>query len=79
MELRDLLFFDKMVVPKIITFLYWLILIGVVIGGVVTMFATNLLAGLFGIIVGAFFARVWCELLVVMFKINEALQIIKDK
>jgi Domain of unknown function (DUF4282) len=79
MELRDLLFFEKMIVPKVITFLYWLILLFIVIGGLVAMFTQSFITGLLGIVLGTFFARIWCELLVVMFKINEALQVIKDK
>ena len=33
MDPKDLLFFDKMVMPKVITFIYWLALVGCVIGG----------------------------------------------
>ena len=79
MEFRDLLYFDQMIVPRIITFLYWLLLIVVVIGGVGVMFTQSFFAGLIGILVGALLVRVWCELLIVMFKIHESLQAIKEK
>lgn len=79
MDPKSVLFFDNMLTPKIITFVYWLLLIGCVIGGLVAMFTTSFLAGLFGIIGGLLFARIWCELLIVLFKMNDALQAIKNK
>ena len=79
MELRDALFFDKMLTPKIITLVYWLILIGAVVGGLTAMFTTSFLTGLFGLVGGVVFGRIWCELLIVLFKMNDALQTIKSK
>ena len=79
MELRDLLFFDKMVMPKVITFIYWLALLGCVIGGLVTMFTSSFLTGLMIIIGGAIAARLYGEIFMVMFKMNEALQAIRNK
>ncbi|HUF72059.1 MAG TPA: DUF4282 domain-containing protein [Gammaproteobacteria bacterium] len=79
MEFRDLLYFDQMIVPRIITFLYWLLLVLVVLGGVGVMFTQSFFSGLIGILVGALLVRVWCELLIVMFKIHESLQVIKEK
>lgn len=79
MNFQDLLFFEKMIVPKIITILYWLMLAACVIGGLVAMFTQSFFAGLFGMIFGLIGARVWCELLIVMFKINESLQVIREK
>ncbi len=84
--MKDILYFDKMLTPKIITFVYWLLLLGAVIGGLASMFG-----GFGGFTIGKFFmgiiyalggaigARIWCELLIVLFKMNEALQQIRDK
>ena len=75
--MRDILFFDKMITPKIITIIYWVMLFVVVISGLVWMFAGQggffgrFLAGLFGAVTGAVAVRIWCELLIVLFKINE--------
>lgn len=72
-------FFDSMITPKIITFLYWLMLLGVVIFGLITMFNRfmgGFWLGLAVIVGGAIFVRIWCELLMVLFKINENAQII---
>ena len=83
--MKSVLTFESMITPKIITFLYWLLLLGVAAGGVGTMlrfgrisfasFATGLLvmAG------GALAARIWCELLIVLFKINEHMQTVSKR
>lgn len=67
-------FFDTMVTPKIITFVYWLMLLLVLVGGISVMFMPyygGFFKGLGVWIVGAVAARIWCELLMVLFKINE--------
>ena len=79
MEPRDFLFLDKMLTPKVITIIYWLMLLAVVIGGVVYMFAGSFFAGLFGILAGLVVVRIWCELAIVFFKMNEALQAIRNR
>jgi len=84
--MNNILSFDKMLTPKIITFVYWLMLLGAVIFGLSSMFG-----GYTGFTIGKFFmgilyiagmavgARIWCELLIVLFKMNEALQEMKGK
>jgi hypothetical protein len=73
---KTLLFFESMITPKIITFIYWLALLGAVIGGIGSMFAfrvtfASFMTGIGIIIGGALAARIGCELLIVLFKINE--------
>lgn len=76
---RELFFFDEMLFPKVMTFIYWIALLFVVGGGITTMFADSFFTGI-GIIVGGFIlTRIWFELIVVLFKINEALQEIRKK
>lgn len=80
--MKDIFFFDSMLTPKIITFVYWLILIGTLISGLTTMFAKfggGVISGLAIIVGGAIAARIWCELLIVLFKIHENLQKIANK
>ena len=79
MDPKDFLFFDKMIMPKVITFIYWLALLGCVIGGLVTMFSSSFLTGLAVLIGGSIAARLYCEIFMVMFKMNEALQDIRNK
>ena len=76
--MRDLFHFDSMLTPKIITFVYWLLLLFVVVSGFGTMFSGfggpsfgSFMMGLGTMIGGAIFARIWCELLIVLFKIHE--------
>lgn len=79
--MRDILFFDNMLTPKIITIVYWLLLLAAVVGGLGTMFGGyegftfgKFFMGLFYVAAGAVAARIWCELMIVLFKMNEALQ-----
>ncbi|MBD1571579.1 DUF4282 domain-containing protein [Aliivibrio sp. S10_S31] len=80
--MKDIFFFDSMLTPKIITIVYWLLLVSAVVSGIGTMFAgyeKNILGGLGIIVGGAIGARIWCELLIVLFKIHENLQKIANK
>ena len=82
--MNDLLSFDKMLTPKIITFVYWLGLLFAAIGGIGTMFAQGFsigrfLAGILVAIAAALGVRIWCELLIVLFKMNEALQDLRQR
>lgn len=75
--MKDIFLFDSMLTPKIITFVYWIMLLGAVGSGLSTMFAEyggGVFSGLGIIIGGAIGARIWCELLIVLFKIHENLQ-----
>jgi uncharacterized protein DUF4282 len=82
LSMKDIFFFDAMLTPKIITFVYWLMLLGSLVSGLGTMFGGyggSFLGGLGIIIGGAIGSRIWCELLIVLFKINENLQEITNK
>jgi len=83
--MRNLFFFDAMLTPKIITLVYWLLLLAAVISGVAGIFSgygkpdlMSLLSGLGVILGGAVAARIWCELLIVLFKIHENLKKLAD-
>jgi hypothetical protein len=84
--MREILFFDNMLTPKIITVVYWLLLVMAVVGGLGSMFGGygglsfgSFFMGLLYIIGGAIAARIWCELMIVLFKMNEALQDIRKQ
>lgn len=71
---RNIFFFDSMLTPKLITFIYWLLMLAVVLGGILTMFNRfygGFLQGLLIIVFGLIGVRIWCELLIVIFKIEE--------
>jgi hypothetical protein len=79
---KDIFVFDSMLTPKIITFVYWLMLLGFLVSGFGSMFTqygSGFFAGLGIIIFGAIGSRIWCELLIVLFKIHENLQKIANK
>lgn len=77
--MNELLNFDSMVTPKFISVFYWLLLVFVLLSGLGVMFTGSVLAGLLGIVIGAIGVRVWCELLIVMFKIHENIKKIAER
>lgn len=78
MNPRDLFFFDTLVTPKIITVLYWLFLLLAVVSSILLMVG-NFFFGLVALIGGIVGARLWSELILVAFKINDNLQRIADQ
>ncbi len=67
--------FKVMITPKIITLVYWISIIAItVIALLVTAGGENPLIGVIILFAGLIFIRIWCELLIVLFKINENLQ-----
>ncbi len=80
--MKSIFFFDSMLTPKIITVVYWILLAVAVFSGLGAMFSDyggGFLVGLGILIGGAVGARIWCELLIVLFKINSNLQKIAEK
>ncbi|MDT0496037.1 DUF4282 domain-containing protein [Algiphilus sp. W345] len=84
--MKQLFFFQSMLTPKIIVFVYWLQVLGSIVYGFDHIFGgfggfsfSRLFSGLM-ITTGAVVAsRIINEILIVMFKINEALQDIRSK
>ena len=84
--MKNLFYLDEMITPKIITLIYWILLIAAVVTGIGSMFYGfggftfgRFLLGIIYIVLGALGARIWCELLIVLFKMNEALQDIRNQ
>lgn len=78
--MREIFFFDSMLTPKIITFIYWLGLLSVVIGAMGSLFGGGGILSSLGILIfGLIGTRIWCELLIVLFKINENLQKVANR
>jgi hypothetical protein len=78
-QMKDFLLFKKMITPIIIQVLFWLGVAGVVIFGFVQLFNSEIVQGLAMIILGPVFVRLWTEILIVLFKINDNLKEINDK
>jgi len=65
--------FDKMISPIIIKIIYFLLLAGVLIGAILALFRGEFIAAIFGLVFGALGVRIWCELLILMFRIHDNL------
>jgi len=77
--MKSLLTFDTLHAPKLITLLYYVGLLGVLVAGISTIFAGGIAQGIVSIVVGVPLVRVGCEVWMVLFMINEALQEIRKK
>ncbi len=91
-KLQDLASFDRMITPVIIKILFWVGVVISVLGGIGYFFAGivggimnssfgQVLGGLIGgplvMIIGVLITRVYAELLIIFFQINESLTDIK--
>lgn len=77
--MKNVLFFDAMLMPKVIVFIYWMLLAAAVILGLTVVYNGSLLGGLLAVLGGVLGARLYCELMIVLFKINDNLQRIADR
>lgn len=83
--MRDLLYFDSMITPRLITLFYWIALVLLGLGGLGWLFFGHGPFGirLFGFLIGvplyALLIRVWCEVVIVLFKIHGNIQRLADR
>lgn len=80
-QLRDYLAFRKMITPVIIWIVFWLGTAICIIGGLIGIFSgavVFLLGGFLLLTIGTLTVRLWCELLILFFRINETLTEIKN-
>lgn len=83
------MYFDEMITPKIIQFVFWIGVALHILGGLIGIFslATQGVGSFLGaliivpliVIVGIVLLRIWCELMIVIFKIYESLTEIKNQ
>ncbi len=71
--------FDVMLTPLIIKIVYWLGLAVLMLASLGLMFSESFLGGIVMLLGGAIGWRIWCELLIIVFKINENIQKIADR
>jgi hypothetical protein len=83
----DFINFKKMITPMIIQVLFWVGAVLSILGGLVTMATSfgryggggaQFLGGLLVIVLGPVVVRIYCELLILFFRMNETLSEIKD-
>ena len=63
--------FRRMVTPALIQVIFWIVVAFVVLGGLVTIASGAPVQGLLLIVLGPLFVRVYAELLIVIFRIND--------
>ena len=87
MTISNFLSFDKMITPTLITVLFYIFLgasaltgISLIITGFSSSFGGGFMVfyGFMVLLIGPIFARVYCELLIVLFKIHSRLRNIDD-
>lgn len=74
--MKVILGFDSLLTPKIMVFLYWIFMVLVVVGGVISIFNGQIIAGLFVTVLSLVGCRVMFELIMIAFKNNEYLRLI---
>lgn len=76
--MQDYLTFRKMVTPAFIQVIFWIGVVVVIVGGLLAM-DRSILMGFLGMLVGLLVWRIYCELMLILFKIYERLGEIADK
>jgi len=76
--MQEYLTFERMITPIIIQIIFWVALVAVVIGGFVALVSGEVISGLATIILGPVVVRVYCELVILFFRMNASLTDIKN-
>jgi len=77
--MQDLLSFNRMITPVFIHVIYWIGIVAVMLAGFgVVAGGGGILKGLLAMVVGVIVVRVGCEVLIVLFRINDNLAAIRE-
>ena len=77
--MQDLLSFNRMITPVFIHVIYWIGIVAVMLAGFgIVAGGGGILKGLLAMVVGVIVARVGCEVLIVLFRINDNLAAIRN-
>ena len=74
----DLIFLRKMITPTIIQIIYWVAEALVILVALYTLIKASFLQGLIMLVLGPIAVRVYCELLILLFKMNDSLSDIRN-
>jgi hypothetical protein len=88
--LTDLLMFRRMVAPYLIMIVFWIGTVATIIGALALMgfgvasgetqgLIVGLVGGFLGLFLGPLIVRLWCEVMIVVFRINETLTDIRNE
>lgn len=78
-KIKDFFFFKTMVTPIIVQVIYIALVLLMIVTGIVVMIDGAIFRGLWIIIFGPFSSRILCELIILLFSINETLSKINNK
>jgi len=76
--MNEYLTFQKMIAPIILKGIFWLATVAVVVYGLTTIFGDSFFTGLLIIVLGPLVIRIYVEILIVIFQINNTLTELKD-
>lgn len=63
--------FNQFITPTLVQVIFWIGVIGSVIGGISSMVGGRVWIGLLTLILGPLFTRIWCELVIVLFQLEK--------
>jgi len=78
LDKQYIFYLEEMVTPKLLTIFYWILLFAFITKGIGDIFEGDFWRGLVWVVGGSLASRVACELVVVLFRINETLHVISD-
>lgn len=76
--MTDFLLFRRMLTPLLIQFLFWALLALSIGGGIIDLFHREYWRGFELLVLGPILIRIFCEVLILFFRINETLTDIKN-
>ena len=79
MTFQEFSSFKKMITPTFIQVIFWVGVAAIAIIGLYMMFRANFLLGLIYFLLGPVVWRIYCEILIVIFKIHEDVNAINQK
>jgi len=76
---REYLGFDKLITPALVRILFWILIVIDVLVAVGHIFGGDFWRGVLILFVGPIVIRVYCEIVIVIFQINNTLTEIRDE
>lgn len=76
--MNEYLTFRRMITPVLIQVIFWIAVVAIVIAGIVQLGQGDV-SGIFLILLGPLVARIYAELLIVIFRINEDVAAIRRR
>jgi hypothetical protein len=76
--MNEFLSFRKMITPLLIQVIFWVFILFTVVGAFIWMFTLSFWLGLVYLILGPLLVRIYCELLILFFRMYEELTSIRQ-